>query len=61
MVIKSDIVTLSRKEAKELIDRECRKRLGMSAIEFVQKSRHGELPQSSAVHDIKMLLKLAYK
>lgn len=59
MVINGDVVSLSREEVKRLIDRECRKRLGISAKEFLQKREHGELPKSAAVHDIEILLKLA--
>ena len=58
MVIKGDIVTLSKKGVEEFIDKECRRRLGMSTKEFVRKRKHGELPKSIAVHDIKILLKL---
>lgn len=61
MVIDGDIVTLNRYEAKELIERECQERLGMSAAEFVHKLRRGQLPSSMAVSDIEMLLRLVYK
>jgi hypothetical protein len=59
MVIQGDIITLSKQEVKELIERECRKRLDMSVREFLNKRRKGTLPKSTAVHDIEMLLKLA--
>ncbi len=59
MVIKDDMVTLSKREVEELIDRECRKRLDMTAREFLHKREQGKLPKSTAVHDILMLLKLA--
>lgn len=54
----NDIITLTKREVAELIDRECRNRLGMSAKEFLQKRREGKLSPSPAVHDIEMLLKL---
>lgn len=59
MVINGDIVTLSKREVKELVDRECKKRLGMSAKEFLLKQKNGGLPGSTAVRDIEMLLRLA--
>lgn len=59
MVINGDIVTLSKPEVKELVNRECKKRLGMSAKEFSLKQKNGELPKSTAVRDIEMLLRLA--
>ncbi len=58
MVINGDIVTLSKREVKELVDRECKKRLGMSAKEFLLKQKNGKLPGSTAVRDIEMLLRL---
>ncbi len=58
MIMKNDMVTLNKKEVQELIDRECRKRLGMSASEFVRKRKDGEIAKSTAAHDIEMLLKL---
>ena len=59
MVVHNDIITLSKKEIEELIDSECKKRLGMSAKEFLQKRKEGKLSRSTAVYDIEMLLKLA--
>ena len=59
MVIDGDIITLNKKEVEELIDRECKKRLGISAKEFLQKRERGELSKSIATHDIEMLLELA--
>ena len=61
MVIHGDIVTLNREEVKDLINRECKNRLGMSAVEYVKRNKRGDLPKVAAVHDIEMLLKLAYK
>lgn len=61
MVINGDIITLNRKEAKELINRECKERLGMNAAEFLWKSRKGSLPDLPAIPEIKMLLRLVYK
>jgi len=59
MVKDGDVVTLNKKEVMVLIDRECRKRLHMSAKDFLRKRDNGGLPHSAAVHDIEMILKLA--
>ncbi len=59
MVIDGDIVTLDNEEVMALIDNECRKRLHMSASEFLKMRDNGGLPGSTAVHDIEMILKLA--
>lgn len=59
MIMKNDMVTLNKKEVAELIDNQCKKRLGMSAEEFLEKRKKNELTKSIAVHDIEMLLKLA--
>jgi hypothetical protein len=59
MVTKDNIVTLDEKEVEELIDKECKKRLGITAKEFLQKRERGELTKSIATHDIELLLKLA--
>jgi len=61
MVIDGNLITLSRKEAKELIERECKERLNMSAAEFLLKYRRGELLDLPAVPEIKMLLRLVYR
>lgn len=59
MVKNGDVITLSKKEAEELIEKECRERLGMSLKEFRQKRKHRELPKSLAVYDIEALLRFA--
>ncbi len=62
MVIQTgDFITLSRKEAKDLINKECRERLGMDAATFLRKYRRGELTNSLVVPQIKMLLRLVYR
>ena len=62
MIMENDIVTLNKKELEEVIDIECRKRLGISTKEFMQKYNHGKLStDSTAVHDMEMLLKVANK
>jgi hypothetical protein len=61
MVENGDIIILNNKEVKKLIDKECRSRLGMSRLDFVQQREQGRLPKSYAVHDIEMLLKLDSK
>jgi len=61
MVIHGDVISLSKKEAEEIIDKECRKRLGMSLNEFKEKRKRGDLPNSRplAVYDIEALLRFA--
>ena len=59
MVINGDVIILNEKEIEQLIDAECKKRLNMSGKEFLRKYQHGEIPKSSAVNDIEMLLKIA--
>ncbi len=59
MVKNGNMVTLNKKEIENLINKECKKRLGINAKEFLQKREHGKLVKSTAVHDIEMLLKLA--
>lgn len=59
MVKNGDVIILSKKEALELVEKECRGRLGISLREFRQKSKHRELPRSVAVHDIEALLRFA--
>lgn len=61
MVTDGDIVTLTRDDAKELIERECQERLGISAAEFVRRVRHDQMPSSMAARDVEMLLRLVYK
>ena len=59
MVKNGDVITLSKKEAKELIEKECQERLGISLKEFRQKRKRYELPESVAVYDIEALLRFA--
>ena len=59
MRIEGNMVTLNKKEVTQLIDKECRKRLGMSAKEYLQKRGNGGLAKSMATHDIEILLNLA--
>lgn len=47
-----DIVTFTNEEWRDLIDRECRKGLGWTIEEFVDRREH-------AIHDIDMLLEIA--
>lgn len=58
MVIKGDVINLSKEEIEKIIDKECKERLDMSLKEFLNKRQHSELPKSIAVHDIDVLLKL---
>ena len=53
-----DQVRLSKQEFDALLDREARKRLGMSGAEFKGKHADGTLPDSVAVRDVGNLLKL---
>jgi hypothetical protein len=59
MVKHGDIVTLSKKELQQIIQRECKERLGLSYDEFMRKRASNQLPKSTAVHDIELLLALA--
>jgi hypothetical protein len=59
MVIQGDIITLTKKEAIEIIDKECQKRLGMNLEEFRERRKQGNLPKSLAVYDIEALLRFA--
>ncbi|MDP6771939.1 MAG: hypothetical protein QF704_14655 [Anaerolineales bacterium] len=59
MVVNGDVVILNKKDVERIIDAECQKRLHMSGKEFSWKYNNGELPDSTAIHDIEMLLKLA--
>lgn len=52
-------VQLSDEELDALIDREARTRLGISGEEFKRKYARNDLPDTPAVRDIAMLLKLA--
>ena len=54
-----DVIELSDREAKEIIGKECQRRLGMSLEEFQQNRMCGNLPKSVAVSDIESLLKFA--
>jgi hypothetical protein len=58
MVKKGDVIVLTNREVKSLINRECKSRLGISRTDFMQQHEQGTLPKSAAVRDIEMLLKL---
>ena len=59
MIMKNDMVTLDTKEVKELIDKECRKRFGLSTKEFLRERKYGKLVSSAATHEFEALLKIA--
>ena len=59
MVTHGDIITLSKKDAAVIVEKECQKRLHISTKEFLKRRRLGQLPRSEAVSDIEMMLKLA--
>ena len=59
MVTNGDVITLNKQEVLALVDKECRKRLHISGKEFIRKRAKGELPNSLAVHDVEMMLRLA--
>ena len=46
---------MSREEVLELVDRQARKLLGMSAQEFLKASSEGKLPHTGAVTHLQML------
>ena len=58
MVINGDVISLNKREIFKLIEKECQSRLHMTVKEFIQKQKEGQLPKSTAVDDIGMLLKL---
>ena len=59
MVIDGDVISLNKKEAIEIINKECQKRLSMNLDTFKEKRKQGKLPNSLAVHDIEALLRFA--
>ena len=59
MVIDGDVISLNRKEAVEIINKECQKRLSMNLDMFKEKRKQGKLPHSLAVHDVEALLRFA--
>lgn len=61
MIERDDIVLLSKKEFAEVVEIECQKRLGMSTRDFMSGRRNGESSDSTAIHDIEMLLQGAKK
>ncbi|MGB7725179.1 MAG: hypothetical protein WBL37_06315 [Dehalococcoidales bacterium] len=55
-----DVIILTAKEAQELVNKECLKRLGMNLLEYKEKKKKHELPKNSiAVHDIELMLEFA--
>ena len=61
MKVDGNMVTLDRKECKELINNECQRGMGMSAAEFLWKHRHSEFPDEYTPNVVRILLKLVYK
>ena len=59
MVIQGDVISLNKKEVLRLASKQCNKRLHMTIGEFNKKRKAKELPDSMAVHDIEMILRLA--
>jgi len=59
MVTKDDVISLNKKEVLELANKECSKRLQISINEFINRQKTNQLPKTTAVHDIEMILKLA--
>jgi hypothetical protein len=58
MIRYGDIVELNKRELHEVIDLECKKRLGITRKEFLLRREKGTLTQSQATQEIGMLLKL---
>jgi len=46
---------LSRKQVLALIDKEAKKRLGITGVEFMERLRDGTLPENVAKRDIQMI------
>jgi hypothetical protein len=61
MTKKGDIITLSDKDFDRIFDIECKKVLGISGKEYLERRNNGGLPKSTAIHDVEMLLKLVRK
>lgn len=59
MVIDGDVISLSKREALEIVEKECQKRLGISLETFKEKRKQRKLPKSLAVRDIEALLRFA--
>ena len=51
-------VTLTKAELRQMIDTEARMRLKMTGDEFIKRFNEGTLPDTPAVRDVAMLLKL---
>lgn len=52
----AEILEISEEELLAQIGREAEERLGMSLGEFAEKYRRGELPDTSAVNELGILL-----
>ncbi len=52
----AEVVEISEEELLAQIGREAEERLGMSLIEFAEKYRRGELPDTPAVNELGILL-----
>lgn len=62
MVTQIESCELNREEYEELIENECKARLGVSTQEFLLKRHNGGLPNKPlAIHDIELMLKLVHK
>ena len=59
MTTKTESCNLTKEEYEELIENECKARLGVTLKEFLLKRNNGGLPNKPlAVHDINLMLKL---
>ena len=56
--IPAEVVELSEEELVEEIDQEAHERLGISFEQFVQEYRAGTLPDTLAVNELVMMLRL---
>ena len=53
-----DVLVLTQEEVLAMIDREARRRLGISGAEFLKCLKQGTLKETIAKRDIQMLVKL---
>jgi hypothetical protein len=59
MVVNGDVISLNKTEVLKLVEGECKKRLNITAAQFIRLQENKQLPNNLAVHDIEMMLRLA--
>jgi len=62
MTTEIESCNLTKEEYEELIENECKARLGVNLKGFLSKRHNGGLPNKPlAIHDIELMLKLVHK